>query len=92
MDWQAIIMTKYYNIIRVVPRWALYILTGLIGSFVMNLVHRGKGQTPKAKPAPVAIAAKPTVSGTSTGVAPPATSATPTKGTPTKGKRKGGKK
>ena len=85
MDWQAIIMTKYYNIIRVVPRWALYILTGLIGSFVMNLVHRGgKSETPTAKPAPVAIAAEPTVSGTSTGVARPATSATPTKG---KGKR-----
>lgn len=87
MEWQAIIMTKYYNIIRVVPRWALYILTGLIGSFIMNLVHRGKGQTPTAKPPPVAIAAEPTVSGTSTSVAPPATRATPTKG-----KRKGGKK
>jgi hypothetical protein len=87
MDWQAIIMTKYYNIIRVVPRWALYILTGLIGSFIMNLVHRGKGQAPTAKPAPVAIAAKPTVSGTSTTVAPRTTSSTPTKG-----KRKGGKK
>ena len=85
MEWQAIIMTKYYNIIRVVPRWALYILTGVIGSFIMNLAHRGKGQKPTAKPAPIAIAAEPTVSGTSTSVAPPAARATPKKG-----KRKGG--
>ena len=87
MEWQAIIMTKYYNIIRVVPRWALYILTGLLGSVVMNFVHRGgKPGAPTAKPAPVAIAAEPKVSGTSTGVAPPATSATPTKGKGKKGK------
>lgn len=85
MEWQAFIMTKYYNIISVFPRWALYILTGLIGSFVMNFAHRGgKAETPAAKPAPAATAAELTVSGTSTGVAPPATGATPTKG---KGKR-----
>ncbi|KAF8272089.1 hypothetical protein EI94DRAFT_1697671 [Lactarius quietus] len=86
MEWQAIIMTKYYNIIRVVPRWALYILTGVIGSFLMNFVHRA-GKTPTAKPAPAAIAAEAKVSGTSTGVAPPATSATPTKGKGKKGKK-----
>jgi hypothetical protein len=88
MKWQALIMTKYYNIIRVVPRWALYILTGLVGSFVMNFVHRGgKPETPTAKPALMATAAEPTVSGTSTGVAPPATSAMPTKGKGKKGKK-----
>ncbi|KAI9467109.1 hypothetical protein BJY52DRAFT_1236490 [Lactarius psammicola] len=88
MEWQAIIMTKYYNIIRVVPRWALYILTGLLGSVVMNFVHRGeKPKTPTAKPAPVTTAARPTVSGTSTGVTPPATNATPTKGKGKKGKK-----
>ena len=87
MNWQAIIMTKYYNIIRVVPRWALYILTGLIGSFIMNLVHRGgKQETPTIKPAPAAIA-EPTVSGTSTGVARPSASATPTKGRGKRGKK-----
>ena len=87
MEWQAFIMTKYYNIIRVVPRWALYILTGLIGSFVMNFVHRGgKPETPTAKPASVATAAEPTVSGTSTGITPPATGATPTKGKGRRGK------
>lgn len=88
MEWQAIIMTKYYNIMRVVPRWALYILTGLIGSFVMNFIHRGgKPETPTAKPAPVAIAAEPTVSGKGTGVALPATGATPTKGKGKKGRK-----
>jgi len=87
MEWQAIIMTKYYDIIRVVPRWALYILTGLIGSFIMNLVHRGgKQETPTVKPAPMAPAES-TVSSTSTGVARPTTSATPTKGKGKRGKK-----
>ncbi|KAH9002210.1 hypothetical protein EDB86DRAFT_2898638 [Lactarius hatsudake] len=68
MEWQAIIMTKYYNIIRVVPRWALYVLTGLIGSFIMNFVHsRGeKPPAPKAKP----VTTETTVSATSTGCCP----------------------
>lgn len=89
MEWQAFLMTKYYNIIRVVPRWALYILTGLVGSFVMNFVHRGgKPEAPTPKPAPVAAVAGPTVSGTSTGVAPRAASATPTKGKRAKGGKK----
>ncbi|KAH9049687.1 hypothetical protein EDB84DRAFT_1452618 [Lactarius hengduanensis] len=84
MEWQAIIMTKYYNIIRVVPRWALYILTGLVGSFIMNFVHNRGGKPPAPKAKPVTTAAETTVSATSTAVAPPATNATPTKG---KGKR-----
>ena len=84
MEWQAIVMTKFYNIIRVVPRWALYILTGLLGSLIMNLVHRGgKPGTTKTNPAPLPGTAESTASGTSTAVAPATT-------TPVKGK--GGKR
>jgi len=85
MEWQAIIMTKLYNIIRVVPRWALYILTGILGSVIMNLVHRGgKSETTNTKPASV-VSAQSTVTGSSTAVKPSAT-------TPTKGKGRKGKK
>ncbi|KAH8988479.1 hypothetical protein EDB92DRAFT_1870815 [Lactarius akahatsu] len=86
MEWQAIIMTKYYNIIRVVPRWALYILTGLVGSFIMNFAHNRGGKPPAPKAKPITTATEATVSATSTAVAPPATNATPTKGKGKKGK------
>ncbi|KAI0307073.1 hypothetical protein B0F90DRAFT_1684897 [Multifurca ochricompacta] len=89
MEWQAIIMTKYYNIIRIVPRWALYILTGLLGSLVMNLVHSG-GKPKATKPGPdprAAGAVKSTASGTNTAVAPSGTSATPVKGKGKKGRK-----
>ncbi len=88
MEWQGIIMTKYYDSVRLLPRWALYVLTGLIGSLVMNFVHRGtKPQTPTVKSAPVTVAAKQSISGTSTSVAPPGTVATPTKGKGKRGKK-----
>jgi hypothetical protein len=88
MEWQAIVMTKYYNIIRVVPRWALYILTGLLGSVIMNFVHRGRNQgTAKTEPAPPPGAAELTTSGTSTAVAPAISDATPVKGKGKKGKK-----
>jgi hypothetical protein len=87
MEWQAIAMTKSYNIIRVIPRWALYILTGFIGSIVMNFVHRGgTSGAAKANPSPP-VDAQPTVTGSSTAVAPSETRATPTKGKGKKGKK-----
>ena len=87
MEWQAIVMTKLYNIIRVVPRWALYVISGVLGSFLTNLLHRG-GKPNSAKTDPVSDNTQSTVIGSSTAVAPSATRATPAKG---KGK-KGGKK
>ncbi|KAI0303993.1 hypothetical protein BC826DRAFT_1089259 [Russula brevipes] len=86
MEWQAIIMTKLYNIIRVVPRWALYILTGILGSAIMNLVHRGGGKSETTNTKPVSVvSAQSTVTGSSTAVKPSAT-------TPAKGKGRKGKK
>jgi len=89
MEWQAMVMTKSYNILRLVPRWGLYILTGVLGSFLMNLVHRG-GTEAAAKADPVTPAeTESNVTGSSTAVAPSTTRATPAKG---KGKGKKGKK
>jgi len=87
MEWQAIIMTKAYNALRVIPRWALYILTGALGSVLMNFFHRGNNQgTGKTDPvAPANAQAK--VTGSSTAVAPSASTATPTKGKGKKGKK-----
>lgn len=82
-------MTKFYNSISVLPRWALYIISGVLGSFLMNLFHRGgKPVSAKADPVPP-VNAQSTVTGLSTAVAPSTTSATPAKG---KGKGKRGKK
>ena len=81
MEWQAIILTKSYNIIRLIPRWALYILTGFLGSLVLKLVHRrGTPETTKADSVPQLT----TQSTMTTTGAPSTTSATPVK-------RKGGK-
>jgi hypothetical protein len=87
MEWQAIFLTKSYNTIRLVPRWGLYILTGVLGSFLMNLIHRGG--TPAAVKADPVIPAntQSDVTGSSTAVATSATRATPTKGKGKKGKK-----
>jgi len=87
MEWQAIVMTKFYNAVRVLPQWTLYVISGVLGSFIMNLFHRG-GKPDSAKIDPVSDNTQSTVTGSSTAVAPSATSATPGKG---KGKRKGAK-
>jgi hypothetical protein len=86
MEWQAIVMTKFYNVVRVLPRWALYIISGVLGSFIMNLVHRG-GKSNSAKTDPVSDNTQSTVTGSSTAVAPSATSATPGKGKGKRGKK-----
>ncbi len=86
MEWQAIVMTKVYNVIRVLPRWALYVLSGVIGSFIMNFAHRG-GKSDSAKTDPVPPDTQSTVTGSSTAVAPSATRTTPAKGKGKKGKK-----
>jgi hypothetical protein len=86
MEWQAIVMTKVYNVIRVLPRWALYVISGVLGSFIMNFVHRG-GKSDSAKTDPVPVDTQSTVTGLSTAVAPSATSTTPAKGKRKKGKK-----
>jgi len=87
MEWQAMFLTKSYNIIRLVPRWGLYILTGVLGSFLMSLIHRG-GTQAAVKADPVVPAnTQSDVTGSSTAVAPAATRATPAKGRGKKGKK-----
>jgi len=84
MDWQAIVMTKVYNVLRLIPRWAVYILTGVLGSLLMNFFHRGdnRGTAKTNSVAPDNAQVK--VTGSSTAVAPSASTATPAKG---KGKK-----
>ena len=86
MEWQAIVMTKFYNIVRVLPRWTLYVISGVLGSFFMNLVHRG-GKPASAKTEPVSDNTQSTETGSSTAVAPTVTRATPTKGKGKRGKK-----
>lgn len=86
MEWQAIVMTKLYNVVRVLPRWALYVVSGVLGSLIMNLVHRG-GKPDSAKTEPISDNSQSKVTGSSTAVAPSVTSATPTKGKGKRGKK-----
>ncbi|KAH9977685.1 hypothetical protein BGW80DRAFT_1283711 [Lactifluus volemus] len=81
MEWQAIFMTKYYNTIGVLPRWVLYIMTGVLGSLIMNLFHRG------GKPKPTKTEPAPPSGSTSTAIAPATSDATPVKGKGKKGKK-----
>ena len=61
MKWQAIILTKSYNIIRLIPRWALY-SDWLPGQPHLKLVHRrGTTETTKVDPVPQS-----TIAGSST--------------------------
>ncbi|KAI0053725.1 hypothetical protein FA95DRAFT_1530661 [Auriscalpium vulgare] len=95
MQWQAVFMTKLYNLMRYLPRWAVYIITGALGSVIINIFHRDekskqeKEAKAKAKKelesAPVAPA--PAASGSSTGVAKPQSAAPTAKGKSKKGKK-----
>lgn len=86
MEWQAIVMTKLYNVVRVLPRWALYVVSGVLGSLIMNLVHRG-GKQDSAKTEPTSDNSQSKVTGSSTAVAPSVTSTTPAKGKGKRGKK-----
>lgn len=86
MEWQAIVMTKLYNVVRVLPRWALYVVSGVLGSLIMNLVHRG-GKPDSAKTDPISNNSQSTVTSSSMAVAPSVTSATPAKGKGKRGKK-----
>lgn len=87
MEWQAIILTKTYNIIRLIPRWALYILTGILGSLILSLVHRrGTPETTKVDPVPP-LTTQSTIVGSSTAVVASSTSASPVKRKGKKGKK-----
>ncbi|THH18193.1 hypothetical protein EW146_g2732 [Bondarzewia mesenterica] len=41
LDYLAIAMSTIYNYMRILPRWAMYMLTGAFGSVLINFVHRG---------------------------------------------------
>lgn len=50
----AIFLTKYYNTLLYLPKWAVYLLTGAIGSLAIGVMHR-LGGTDKPQPRPVVV-------------------------------------
>ncbi|KAI0068605.1 hypothetical protein BV25DRAFT_1781632, partial [Artomyces pyxidatus] len=42
MEYLAIVLTKIYESIRWLPRWALYIITGTLGTVLIQVFHRGE--------------------------------------------------
>jgi hypothetical protein len=41
MDYFATTMTKLYDFMVRIPRWAMIIITGMLGSFFIQVFHRG---------------------------------------------------
>ncbi|KXN89503.1 hypothetical protein AN958_05665 [Leucoagaricus sp. SymC.cos] len=50
MDVFATTLTRVYNIVVLIPRWILYILTGVIGSVLINFLHRPSRKQVAPKP------------------------------------------
>lgn len=42
MHWIAVGFTEMYRITRTLPRWLLYVITGAIGSIVIQFLHKGE--------------------------------------------------
>ena len=42
MHWIAVGFTEMYKITKTLPRWLLYIMTGAIGSIVIQFLHKGE--------------------------------------------------
>jgi hypothetical protein len=87
LDYLAIAMTKIYNVIVLVPRWLLVVLTGAFASVVINLLHfttKTKPAQPKAAPSASSSHTKPATAS--------AAETTSVKGNESQGTRKRGKK
>lgn len=86
MDWFAVGFQKFYDYTTTIPRWLFLVITGTLGSVLLNLMHsKPKAQAPKpqgTKSSTAKAPATPTpVEATTT-----ATASSPTK------KRKSGRK
>ena len=79
MHYFALVMQKIYNVLVQVPRWVLMLLSGVIGNFIIKLMHKDdtKKETEKKDDTPAAS--------TSTVTEASATGVTPAKG---KGKQR----
>ncbi|EGO02129.1 hypothetical protein SERLA73DRAFT_177903 [Serpula lacrymans var. lacrymans S7.3] len=42
LDYLAIVFTKVYNVVVIVPKWLLYIVTGGLASLIVNWLHRDR--------------------------------------------------
>ncbi|KDQ64209.1 hypothetical protein JAAARDRAFT_74964 [Jaapia argillacea MUCL 33604] len=84
LTYLSILFTKFYNITVLIPKWMLVLVTGMIGSFIINLFHRNP-----TKPVAKTVVAEKEVMVVGT------EPSTPTPSTPGKkagGKKKGGKR
>ncbi|TDL29374.1 hypothetical protein BD410DRAFT_779774 [Rickenella mellea] len=90
-EWLAVVMTRIYDVVRPIPRWLLLIITGTLGSVLVNLLHRNKTQAPPEPEVQRAVA--PAVSVPAAEV-PPSPSTAKAGGAKSGGakQRKGGKK
>jgi hypothetical protein len=63
MDYLALVLTKIYNLTVYIPKWALFIVSGGIGSIIIGLLHRSpSGPKVEKKAEPVAEPVKPPAS------------------------------
>jgi hypothetical protein len=68
MEWLAIALSKMYDFTRAMPRWLLYVITGAVGSLIIQLLHRSDASKKVTKKA----AAGPRVAGATSSAGNPA--------------------
>jgi len=58
MEYLAIFMTTTYNTMVLLPKWALYIITGAFGSALIGFLHRSPMKPAQAPPKPKVVASE----------------------------------
>jgi hypothetical protein len=58
MDYFAIVMTTSYNSMMLLPRWALYLITGALGSALISFLHRSPKKPAQTQPKPKVVASE----------------------------------
>lgn len=52
MEYLAIVLTKSYNSVMILPKWVLYLITGALGSVIIGFLHRNPQQPAQVQPKP----------------------------------------
>jgi hypothetical protein len=48
LDYLALVLTKVYNVVVIIPRWLLYLSSGGIASLLIGFLHRNSAKAPPA--------------------------------------------
>ncbi|KAF9450160.1 hypothetical protein P691DRAFT_701799 [Macrolepiota fuliginosa MF-IS2] len=90
MHFFATYLAKIYNIVVIIPRWLLFVLTGAVGSVILNILHRpSKKQAARNAPAkPPTTSTQPTTDKPAASVPAPTPAPAPAPAPPSEAKVK----